>query len=207
MTDLFSPYDLHGLELPNRIVISAMTRTRASETGVPTDLMRDYYAQRTSAGLIVTECTQVSDQGHGILRCPGFRRADQIEGWRKVTDAVHDAGGRIYVQLWHCGRVAHPEMRGGGPPVASSPLPAEGDFFLPRGRVEFPTPATAHRGDRTDRRGFCAGDAKRSGGRVARAAVGVVVDYNRKQAGHCLASQSGRKTPREQVPLLATGMQ
>lgn len=140
MSDLFEPYDLHGLTLPNRVAMSAMTRTRASETGVPTDLMRDYYVQRASAGLIVTECTQVSDQGHGIIRCPGLHRADQIDGWRKVTDAVHAAGGRIYVQLWHCGRVAHPEMRGGEPPVGPSPLPAEGDFFLPRGRVEFPTP-------------------------------------------------------------------
>ncbi|SPU54809.1 N-ethylmaleimide reductase [Brevundimonas vesicularis] len=140
MPDLFAPYDLHGLALPNRIAMSAMTRTRASETGVPTDLMRDYYVQRASAGLIVTECTQVSEQGHGIIRCPGIHTADQIAGWRKVTDAVHDAGGRIYVQLWHCGRVAHPEMRGGEPPVGPSPLPAEGDFFLPRGRVEFPTP-------------------------------------------------------------------
>jgi N-ethylmaleimide reductase len=140
MTDLFTPYDLHGLQLPNRILMSAMTRTRASETGVPTALMRDYYVQRASAGLIVTECTQVSDQGHGIIRCPGLHRADQIEGWREITDAVHAAGGRIYVQLWHCGRVAHPEMRGGEPPVAPSPLPAKGDFFLPRGRVELPTP-------------------------------------------------------------------
>ena len=140
MPDLFSPYDLNGLALPNRMVMSAMTRTRASETGVPTELMRDYYVQRASAGLIVTECVQVSDQGHGIIRCPGIHRADQIEGWRMVTDAVHAAGGRIYVQIWHCGRVAHPEMRGGEPPVGPSPLPAQGDFFLPRGRVEFPTP-------------------------------------------------------------------
>jgi N-ethylmaleimide reductase len=140
MSDLFEPYDLHGLKLPNRIAMSAMTRTRASETGVPTDLMRDYYVQRASAGLIVTECTQVSDQGHGIIRCPGVHRPDQIEGWRRVTDAVHAAGGRIYVQLWHCGRVAHPEMRGGEPPVGPSPIPAEGGFYLPRGRVEFPTP-------------------------------------------------------------------
>lgn len=140
MIDLFTPFDLKGLELPNRILMSAMTRTRASDTGVPTDLMRDYYVQRASAGLIVTECTQVSDQGHGIIRCPGLHRADQIEGWKNVTDAVHAAGGRIYVQLWHCGRVAHPEMRGGEPPVGPSPIPAEGDFFLPRGRVDFPTP-------------------------------------------------------------------
>lgn len=140
MTDLFTPFDLHGLQLPNRILMSPMTRTRATEIGVPNDLMRDYYVQRASSGLIGTECAQVSDEAHGIIRCPGIHRQDQIDGWKKVTDAVHDAGGHIYLQIWHCGRVAHPEMREGKPPVAPSPLPAKGDFFLPRGRVEFPTP-------------------------------------------------------------------
>src|SRR6202161_4953522 len=114
MTDLFDNYSLNGLALANRIVMSAMTRTRASENDVPTDLMREYYVQRASAGLIVTECTQVSDQGHGIIRAPGIHRADQIASWRKVTDAVHAAGGHIYNQIWHCGRVAHPDMGGGG---------------------------------------------------------------------------------------------
>jgi N-ethylmaleimide reductase len=140
MTDLFTPFELSGLALPNRIVMSAMTRTRASDDGVPTDLMRDYYTQRATAGLIVTECTQVSDQGHGIIRCPGIHRDDQVAGWRKVTDAVHAVGGRIICQIWHCGRVAHPAMRGGEQPVAPSPIPATGDFFLPSGRVDFPVP-------------------------------------------------------------------
>jgi N-ethylmaleimide reductase len=140
MTDLFKSFDLKGLRLSNRIVMSAMTRTRATEDDVPTDVMRDYYVQRASAGLIVTECTQVSDQAHGIIRAPGLRRADQIAAWRRITDAVHAAGGRIYCQIWHCGRVAHPGMRGGEAPVAPSPIPATGDFFLPTGRVEFPVP-------------------------------------------------------------------
>ena len=140
MTDLFDGFALGGLPLPNRIVMSAMTRTRASEDGVPTDLMRDYYVQRASAGLIVTECTQVSEQGHGIIRAPGLHRDDQIAGWLRITDAVHQAGGRIYCQLWHCGRVAHPDMRGGVLPVGPSPIAATGDFFLPRGRVELPVP-------------------------------------------------------------------
>ncbi len=140
MTDLFTPFDLGELVLPNRILMSAMTRTRAGEDGVPADLMRDYYVQRASAGLIVTECTQVSDQGHGIIRCPGLHRDDQVAGWRKVTDAVHAAGGRIICQIWHCGRVAHPDMRGGEQPVAPSPIPATGDFFLPSGRVNLPVP-------------------------------------------------------------------
>jgi N-ethylmaleimide reductase len=140
MTDLFSSFDLRGLLLSNRIVMSAMTRTRATESDVPTDVMRDYYVQRASAGLIVTECTQVSDQAHGIIRAPGLHRADQIAAWRGITDAVHAAGGRIYCQIWHCGRVAHPDMRGGEQPVGPSPKPATGDFFLPSGHVEFPVP-------------------------------------------------------------------
>jgi N-ethylmaleimide reductase len=140
MTDLFSSFDLSGLPLSNRIVMSAMTRTRATEDDVPTNEMRDYYVQRASAGLIVTECTQVSDQAHGIIRAPGLHRADQITAWRGITDAVHAAGGRIYCQVWHCGRVAHPDMRGGAQPVGPSPIAAIGDFFLPSGRVEFPVP-------------------------------------------------------------------
>ena len=95
MTDLFDSFDLGGLRLPNRIAMSAMTRTRATEDGVPTDVMRDYYVQRASAGLIVTECTQVSDQAHGIIRAPGIHRPDQIAAWREITDAVHVAAGRI----------------------------------------------------------------------------------------------------------------
>ena len=140
MTDLFTPFDLNGLTLPNRFVMSPMTRTRASEDDVPTDLMRDYYVQRASAGLIITECTQISDQAHGIIRAPGIHRQDQIAAWRKITEAVHAAGGRIFNQIWHCGRVAHPEMRGGELPVGPSPVPASGDFYLPRGRVDFPVP-------------------------------------------------------------------
>jgi N-ethylmaleimide reductase len=140
MTDLFDRLDLKGLPLSNRVVMSAMTRTRATEDDVPTDVMRDYYVQRASAGLIVTECTQVSDQAHGIIRAPGLHRADQIAAWREITNAVHAAGGRIYCQIWHCGRVAHPDMRGGEQPVGPSPIPATGDFFLPSGRVEFPVP-------------------------------------------------------------------
>ena len=140
MTNLFSPYDLHGLTLPNRILLSAMTRTRATEDHVPTEVMRDYFVQRASAGLLLTDCTAVSPQAVGVIRGPGIWNQEQSDGWRLITDAVHAAGGRIYCQLWHCGRVAHPDMRGGEMPVAPSPLPAQGDFFLPSGRVDFPVP-------------------------------------------------------------------
>lgn len=140
MPDLFSPLTIGSLELPNRIVMSAMTRTRATEDNVPTALMADYFVQRATAGLIVTDCTAVSAQGKGVTRGPGIWRDDQVEGWRIVTQAVHDAGGRIFCQLWHCGRVAHPAMRNGEMPVAPSPLPAEGEFHLDSGRVDFPVP-------------------------------------------------------------------
>jgi N-ethylmaleimide reductase len=140
MTDLFTPMSLPGLALPNRTWMSAMTRGRASASNTPTPLMAEYYAQRATAGLIVTECTAVSEQGKGVINGPGLWREDQIRGWRGVTDAVHKAGGRISCQLWHCGRVAHPDMRGGALPVAPSPLPAQGKFKFSDREVDFPTP-------------------------------------------------------------------
>ena len=140
MTDLFTPMDLRGMRLRNRIWMSAMTRTRASNANAPTSLMAEYFAQRATAGLIVTDCTAVSEEGKGVINGPGIWRGDQVEGWRTVTDAVHEAGGRVYCQLWHCGRVAHPDMRGGALPVAPSPLPAEGVFKFPDREVSFPVP-------------------------------------------------------------------
>jgi N-ethylmaleimide reductase len=140
MTDLFSPMRIGALDLPNRIWMSAMTRTRATEDSVPTDEMADYFAQRAGAGLMVTDCTAVSEQARGVIHGPGIWRDDQVAGWRTVTARVHQADGRIFCQIWHCGRVAHPDMRNGEMPVAPSPIPATGDFFLPSGRVDFPVP-------------------------------------------------------------------
>lgn len=138
---LFEPTVLGDLALPNRMVMAPMTRTRATVDGVPTPLMAQYYRQRASAGLLVTECTQVSEQGRGIIRAPGIHRDDQVDGWRRVVDAVHDAGGRIVVQLWHCGRVSHPRIRPGGDlPVAPSAIAATGEIYTPAGRVPFPVP-------------------------------------------------------------------
>jgi N-ethylmaleimide reductase len=122
MTDLFTPMDLNGLALPNRNWMSAMTRTRATADNIPTPLMGEYYGQRVTAGLIVTECTAVSEQGKGVINGPGLWTEDQVKGWREVTEAVHNAKGRIFCQLWHCGRVAHRDMRGGALPVSPSPL-------------------------------------------------------------------------------------
>jgi N-ethylmaleimide reductase len=137
---LFTPYRLDGLELKNRMVLSPMTRSRALHGNVPNPLAATYYAQRASAGLIVTEATQVSPQGVGYIRTPGMHSAAQVAGWRKVTDAVHKAGGRIFAQLWHVGRVSHPDFHGGALPVAPSALPVEGEAFTHNGKVKIETP-------------------------------------------------------------------
>src|SRR3954468_2300892 len=137
---LFAPYRLGDLDLSNRLVMSPMTRSRAVEGNVPNPLAATYYAQRASAGLIITEATQVSPQGVGYIRTPGIHSAAQVAGWRKITDAVHRAGGRIFAQLWHVGRVSHPDFHGGALPVAPSALPVEGEAFTFNGKVKIVTP-------------------------------------------------------------------
>jgi N-ethylmaleimide reductase len=117
MDSLFTPYSLAGLALANRVVMAPMSRARAPD-GIPTAAMATYYAQRASAGLIISESTQVSVQGRGYLDTPGIHTPAQIAGWRAVTDAVHQAGGRIFAQLWHVGRVSHVSLLDGGRPVA-----------------------------------------------------------------------------------------
>jgi N-ethylmaleimide reductase len=140
MTDLFAPMNLRGLALRNRIWMSAMTRTRAQLDGVPSALMAEYYSQRADAGLIVTECTAVSKQGRGVVGGPGIWNERQIAGWREVTRAVHARGGRIYCQLWHAGRVSHPDLLDGELPVAPSALAAQGKFRFPDRQADFPVP-------------------------------------------------------------------
>ena len=138
--DLFSPVTLAGQALPSRIVMAPMTRTRAEDDGTPNALMVEYYRQRASAGLIVTECVEISAQGRGIIRAPGIYTPSHVEGWKPVIEAVRAAGGRMFLQIWHCGRVSHPAIRGGALPVAPSPIAAEGEIFTPQGRVPFPVP-------------------------------------------------------------------
>ncbi len=124
---LFTPYKLGALDLPNRIVMPPMTRSRAAAGDVATPLMAEYYAQRASAGLIVSEGTQISRQGQGYAWTPGIYSPEQVAGWRLVTDAVHAKGGRIFAQLWHVGRVSHTALQpDGAAPVSSSALVAEG---------------------------------------------------------------------------------
>jgi N-ethylmaleimide reductase len=138
---LLSPVKVGPHVLPNRIVMSPMTRSRAGEGHVPKALAVTYYAQRASAGLIVTEATQVSPQGIGYPNTPGIHTDEQVTGWRAVTDAVHKAGGKIFLQLWHVGRISHPSMQEDGAlPVAPSAVAPEGEVFTGTGMKPFVTP-------------------------------------------------------------------
>lgn len=131
MTGLFDSYRLGALTLPNRIVMAPLTRNRAGAGNVPTALMAEYYAQRASAGLIVAEATQVVPEGQGYQDTPGIHSAAQIAGWKQVTEAVHARAGRIFLQLWHVGRVSHVSLQPGGQaPVAPSAIRAKTKTFV-----------------------------------------------------------------------------
>jgi N-ethylmaleimide reductase len=139
--DLFTPTEIGPLKLPNRIVMAPLTRSRAAAGNVPTVLNALYYAQRASAGLIVSEATQVAPEGQGYISTPGIHSADQIEGWKCVTGAVHVAGGRIVLQLWHVGRISHQSFQPGGElPVAPSAIRPNGQAFTANGFEPIPTP-------------------------------------------------------------------
>ena len=113
--DLFSPLTVGTLNCKNRVVMAPLTRSRAGSGNVPNVLNALYYAQRASAGLIISEATQISPDGQGYISTPGIHSAEQIEGWRIVTKAVHVAGGQMVLQLWHVGRISHPSFQPGGP--------------------------------------------------------------------------------------------
>lgn len=141
MTSLFEPVALGALKLPNRIVMAPLTRNRATLPGrVPNDLMRDYYVQRASAGLILTEATSVEPRGVGYPSTPGCWSDDQTAGWKKIVDAIHAAGGRVMMQLWHVGRVSDTSYHDGAAPVAPSAIPLEGHVSLLRPKRPHPTP-------------------------------------------------------------------
>jgi N-ethylmaleimide reductase len=129
---LLEPFKLGPLTLPNRLVMAPLTRNRAVPPGmVPSPLAIAYYGQRASAGLLITEATQVSQQGQGYQDTPGIYSKEQVEGWRKVTERVHGNGGRIFNQIWHVGRVSHTALQaGGGKPVAPSAIRAKGKTFV-----------------------------------------------------------------------------
>ncbi|WP_369790428.1 alkene reductase [Rouxiella sp. WC2420] len=127
---LFTPTVIGNNTLPHRIVMAPMTRARSTQPGdVPNEMNARYYAQRASAALIVTEATQISPQGKGYSFTPGIYSAEQVAGWRQVTDAVHAAGGRIFLQLWHVGRMSHADFHDGRLPVAPSAVPFEGQIW------------------------------------------------------------------------------
>lgn len=141
MTDLFTPITVGDIELPNRIIMAPLTRNRAGKGNVPTDLNALYYAQRATAGLLITEATPVSEMGHGYPATPGIHNPDQVEGWKKVTQAVHDKGGRIFCQLWHVGRISHPSLLPNNTlPVAPSAIKPAGQAFTYEGLQDFVTP-------------------------------------------------------------------
>ena len=128
---LFEPFKLGPITLPNRAVMAPLTRNRALAGLVPNPLAIEYYGQRASAGLLITEATQISQQGQGYQDTPGIYSKEQIAGWRKVTDRVHARGGRIFLQLWHVGRISHTSLQAnGGAPVAPSAIRANGKTFV-----------------------------------------------------------------------------
>ncbi|MGH8470812.1 MAG: alkene reductase [Gammaproteobacteria bacterium] len=140
-TDLFTPLRLGPYVLPNRIVMAPLTRNRAGPGNVPQAMNARYYAQRASAGLIITEATQISPQGVGYPDTPGIHNAAQAAGWRNVTQAVHERGGRIFLQLWHVGRISHPSLQPDGAlPVAPSAIKPAGEAYTYEGLKPFVTP-------------------------------------------------------------------
>tara|TARA_B100000378_G_scaffold208953_1_gene171983 strand:- start:464 stop:1546 length:1083 start_codon:yes stop_codon:yes gene_type:complete len=139
VTTLFDPIQLGAIAAPNRILMAPLTRARATRDHVPTALMVDYYRQRASAGLIISEATGISRQGLGWPYAPGLWSEEQVEAWKPVTAAVHDAGGRIVAQLWHMGRLVHPAVTGEDP-VSSSAIAAPGHAHTYEGNKDYPTP-------------------------------------------------------------------
>jgi N-ethylmaleimide reductase len=146
---LFTPIRFGAVDAPNRMAMCPLTRMRAGPDRVPTPLMAEYYAQRATAGLIVTEATAISQQGTGCPNTPGIYTAKQVAGWQRVTEAVHRAGGRIFLQLWHMGRVSHPSFQpGGGLPVAPSAIaPRSGQALTETGMQPFVTPRALETGE------------------------------------------------------------
>ncbi len=140
MSVLFEPLVIGDLEIPNRIIMAPMTRCRSGNDRVPNDLMAEYYGQRASAGLIISEATSVDPMGVGYPDTPGIWSDEQVEGWKKITGAVHDKGGKIFIQLWHVGRISHPVYLDGALTVAPSAIRPDGFVNQLRPKSAFETP-------------------------------------------------------------------
>ncbi len=169
------------LELSNRIVMAPMARTRADGEGVMGNINAQYYAQRAQAGLIVSEASWISPMGKGLSHSPGLFSMNHVAGWKRVVDAVHEQGGRIFAQLWHCGRVSTPSLLGGELPVAPSPIAAFGRIMTPDGFRNFPVPRmleTEEVGKIVAEFGIAAQNAKNAGfdGVEIHAAGGYLID-------------------------------
>lgn len=140
-TDVFTPCIIGSLPLKNRMVMAPLTRSRAEEGNVPSSMAATYYSQRAGAGLIITEATQAGSGGQGYISTPGLHTDAQVAGWKKITDAVHLKGGAIFVQLWHVGRISHPDFRGGELPVAPSAIAPRGvSTYTAAGLKPIPAP-------------------------------------------------------------------
>ena len=181
MTTLFDPITVGDLQLPNRIIMAPLTRCRADEGRVPNAMMAEYYVQRASAGLIISEATSVTPMGVGYPDTPGIWSSDQVRGWSNITKAVHGAGGRIVVQLWHVGRISHPSYLNGEAPVAPSAVQPAGHVSLVRPQADYPTPRAlelAEIGDIIDAYRSGAENAKAAGfdGVELHAANGYLID-------------------------------
>jgi len=141
MTSLFEPLDIGDLRLPNRVFMAPLTRNRAQPDGVPGPWAATYYQQRSSAGLIITEATQISAMGKGYINTPGIYRAEHVAAWRKIVDSAHDKGGHIFLQLWHVGRISHTSLLPDGEsPVAPSAIQARAKTYTSKGLVDVSMP-------------------------------------------------------------------
>lgn len=140
MSVLFEPLRAGDFTFKNRILMAPLTRCRAVNERIPNDLMREYYVQRASTGAILTEATSVTPMGVGYPATPGIWSEEQVTEWRKITDAVHDAGGQILLQLWHVGRISHPTYLNGEQPVSSAAVAAKGNVSLLRPKEDYPAP-------------------------------------------------------------------
>lgn len=166
MATIFDPIKLGDIELNNRIIMAPLTRCRADEGRVPNALMAEYYVQRASAGLILSEATSVTPMGVGYPDTPGIWSNDQVRGWANVTKAIHGAGGKIFLQLWHVGRISHPSYLNGEAPVAPSAIQPKGHVSLVRPLADYPTPRALETAEIAD-----IVDAYRTGAENAKAPV------------------------------------
>lgn len=137
---LLEPMPLGELSLANRAIMAPLTRARAGMEHLPNALMAEYYAQRASAGLIITECTMILANTSAFIAEPGIYSAEQVEAWKQVTQAVHAQGGKIFLQIWHAGRAAHPNMCNGQQPISASAIAIQGDTHTPQGKAAYVQP-------------------------------------------------------------------